>query len=227
MDKCKELIIEQQIKSYFIKVIDFDNKVKMLDYSTNEVGVKNVCNLIQFFLSNFKVNGFKKMLPIVRNLNKNLETPAEVFLADDVRKISMRIYSPEFKFINQIVLNNYISNRFAFFREVNANEIKINAEYGTSKYELVDNVVNLTISTDLNLNVCNFEKEFFREFLEYRCGGKKVVMEFVSGKKEKDNLCIATCGELKIIFPRGYTYSALTGIIDDHNKKINETRKRR
>ena len=46
-------------------------------------------------------------------------------------------------------------------------------------------------------------------------------------KDKINSYYVAICGDFKVSFPRDYTYSVITQVINDHNNEIDKVRKRR
>lgn len=227
VDKYKHIIIEESDNKFLIKIIDSNNGVMFIECLMDEIGINNMCELIQMYINTFGVNGMNKSIPIIRSVSKKQESYAEVICANSENKISMKIYDPKYKFISKMIADKYFACRDKTLKNTEFNEIRISADPDISKYEINGKVVNLVLSTDFNVNIRNSEKDFIRDLLEYKCGKKKMVINFLDGKYSDERKCVVTCGDLKIVFPRGYTYSTILGIIYDHNFKIDEMRKRR
>ena len=226
-DKYKHIIIDEGDNKFIIKIIDTNNKTLVIECLKNDTGINNMCELIQMYINTFLVNGMSGSIPAIHCVNKNMEDYAEVFCANSNKRISMKIYDPKYKFISKMILDNYSMERDNFFRNSEFNEMMIEANSNVSKYEINGNVVSLTLSTDLNMNVRNSELEFFRKFIEHKCGSRKITVNFIENKNKMRKMSNVSCGEFKMTFPTGFTYSGILGVVYEHNLKIDEMRKRR
>ena len=220
----KELLIERQEKRYLIRCVDNHNRVSWLEFD-KEDDKRKIIDLIYSFLKNGFINGFNNLVSTHNHSLNN--SVSDIFFCNGEKKISLKNCTQEFREINNFVFDKYTTNRDSFFKTEDINNIMVNASSSGRNFLIKDNVVTLTLNADLNMNILGAEREFVREFLQEKCGNRKINIEFIKGKNGMNESCIATCGEFKMMFPIGYTYSTIVGIINDHNYQVIETRKRR
>lgn len=223
MEQFRQLIIDDDDKYYLIKIVDDRKNVRVVKYLKDERGLKEFLEFISLYLNNSNVNGVNRYFGATRIGFSCYE----VLLCNSSMKIEIKSYHRDYKLINNIAYEAYVRNRELFFQNNMINYINITAKTNVLKFEGNDNCVNLTLNADVNMNILSSEREFIRELLAVRCGGKIVEIELVKDKNNMGKNWVASCGEFKMVFPTGYTYSTICGVIRDHNEIVSENRKRR
>ena len=226
IDSYKQLVIEEKENYYSIKFIDNKDKIKIIKFFKKEVEIDKMIKLLQLYLKLYKVNGFNHLIPVY-SVGNNINSYPAAFLDNGTKRISIKAKPEFFRIISKMILDNYTKNRDKILNDNDIEVINLNAMSNSSQFSVIDNIVDLTLDADLYMNIRGSEKQFIVDLLEYKCLGKEIIIELSQEKDENKRKYIATCGDFKLIFPKGYTYSIIIGIINEHNGKINKTRKRR
>lgn len=222
INSCKEIFIEEKEKKYLVKYVDVDNRSGVVEYTKDDVGVRNICNFLLTFINRYGVNGFNDL-----KFYAHLSSTVEILLSNSSKKISLRTFNSLLKTVNNAWVESYIINRDMFFKNDNINNIVLNANPNSKKFEMVDDVVYLTLTTDFNSNICVLERDFIRNLLEERFSGKKINIDFIVNKNGKRESWVVTREGFKMTFPASFTFSTIVGIVNEHNDLVNESRKRR
>jgi hypothetical protein len=215
----RQLLIEEKDDFYIVKLVYDSNNVQTVTYPKNEIGLKNMYEFFTKYLRKVRINGVNKIY--------SFHNSPDILFDNSTKKMNIQLNSRYFKLFNEVVLNNYSDSRNEFFKNTDINEIRISAFTNIGKYEEKDGFIDLVLAADYHMNISVSEREFIRELIDYKCGNRKVDIEFIKEEKGFNKICIITCGEFKIVMPQGYTYSTIVGIAIDHNDSIDENRKRR
>jgi len=226
IDSYKQLIIEEHELFYALKLIDNKNKLKITKFFKKEEDINEMFDLLKLYLKLYKVNGVNRFVPIHKLVN-DINLLPEVNLYNNMKKIYIKTKMEFFKIFSKMVLDNYAMNKEKLLQDNEIEELRLDASFDSCKFSREGNIVNLTLESDENKNIRVYERQFIMALLEHKCSGEKIMVEETQETDPTKRGYIATCGDFRMIFPKGYTYSAIVGTIMEYNNKIDETRKRR
>lgn len=215
------IITEKELNDFLIRVIG-DGQGTKDNFSKvfNELSVDEKISLVvKKYLDVFKINGVNKLLPVPKSKNKW----ALVYGENGKKELRMQIYSPRFKFISKMIMDKYLSDRYDVLFNTEYSHLNIDIDDNLSKYEVIDDKVNLTLMSNDNILVA--EREFLQELIYYKFSQVKEmakITEVYDKENNRPNVIIGyvvTCGNMKITFSKSYKCSLILYIIREYNRE--------
>ena len=219
-------ILIQENERIDISIVDGNNNVVESDYFNKFIGFSDddkIILVIQRFLMDFKIYGFKKILPIIKGSGQE----SIVYGNNGNNQLRMRLYNPKYRVLSNIIREKFREDRYNYFWNSDIKNIVIDSSRDMSKYEKNGDCINLFLRTDRNNNVIMDEKIFLTEFLNYKFEelGKEIKIRGIfeeSSHSFNRKLIghIIECGDMKITFPNRYEFSFIYSIVNNYNEKL-------
>ena len=223
-DDFKEIVIEEYEQYFLLRAITSTGGEFSVKYDKEKYN-KDFVSIIEEFVTRNTISMIHNRLPIISG--RTHREYMEVSTIDN-KSLKICLYNVKYRFLYNLIHTKYIGDRYEYLKENNVNEIRLSSGMHKLSYKEEDGIVYMSLDTDSNNNLTNFEKESLSLFLceKFDYYGGKIDVSMIKDVHGRDVECVVRCGNFKMTFPRTYTFSFINSIIYDYRNGINKNRKR-